>query len=236
MSEPVMRSGSFVEFWGCILGAGLLLTGVYYLVACRELRLLVETWYFMSAGLLTTISAVYVLRKRTMGLCLFVLVFLGAIIWSLKDPNGDLRALFSRLIFPTSLLTVLLFTLPRLRHLQLKSNFAIQAYGIAIVLTMVMLTTLHQLLLPQPLVRLGLNDWHLQPVERPFQQIDVTGSANDQHVNRFLSMYQVNINQVHRLKHVWLNPNRDLNICSFNSTDDHKLAMQVDGRIEMVWH
>jgi hypothetical protein len=62
MSEA--QSQPIFKIWCFILGLALLLTGLFYLIGGGKLISLGGSWYFLIAGLLTTISAIFIFRKK----------------------------------------------------------------------------------------------------------------------------------------------------------------------------
>ena len=62
MSEA--QSQPIFKIWCFILGLALLLTGLFYLIGGGKLISLGGSWYFLIAGLLTTVSAIFIFRKR----------------------------------------------------------------------------------------------------------------------------------------------------------------------------
>ena len=71
MSEA--QSQPIFNIWCFILGLALLLTGLFYLIGGGKLISLGGSWYFLIAGLLTIISAVFIFRKKNIG-CLDICI------------------------------------------------------------------------------------------------------------------------------------------------------------------
>ena len=72
MSEA--QSQPIFKIWCFILGLALLLTGLFYLIGGGKLISLGGSWYFLIAGLVTTISAIFIFRKKALGVWIFSLV------------------------------------------------------------------------------------------------------------------------------------------------------------------
>lgn len=88
MSES-SSSQTILKIWCFILALVLLLTGLFFTVGGFQLATLGGSWYFLISGLLTLISAVFVFKKKALGVWLFSLVFAGTIIWSLIDAGWE---------------------------------------------------------------------------------------------------------------------------------------------------
>ncbi len=98
MSEST-NSHTILKIWCFILGLALLLTGLFFTIGGGKLIALGGSWYFMIAGLFTLASAIFIFKKKALGVWLFSLVFIGTIIWSLIDAGWEFWPLFSRLMF-----------------------------------------------------------------------------------------------------------------------------------------
>ncbi|MFW1961492.1 hypothetical protein, partial [Acinetobacter johnsonii] len=72
MSEA--HSQPIFKLWCFIFGLSLLLTGLFYLIGGGKLISLGGSWYFLIAGLLTTITAIFMYRNKVLGVWSFALV------------------------------------------------------------------------------------------------------------------------------------------------------------------
>lgn len=75
-----------------VTGLGLTIPGLY-------LMSLGGSRYYTIAGLLTLVSAVLVLYRRSLGIHLFWLIFLGSVVWAIWEVGLDGWALMPRLVF-----------------------------------------------------------------------------------------------------------------------------------------
>ena len=158
MSEA--QSQPIFKIWCFILGLALLLTGLFYLIGGGKLISLGGSWYFLIAGLLTIISAVFIFRKKTLGVWIFALVFLGTIIWAVFDAGWDFWALHSRLMFPAGLFAALCFTLPFIRKYQFQIASSAPAYALGGLTVLGMLGGLYGMFIPHPTVKAnGESQW-----------------------------------------------------------------------------
>ena len=231
MSESHAGSHTLLKIWCFILSLALLLTGVFYIVGGGKLISLGGSWYFLIAGLLTTASAVYIFRKKALGVWLFALVFIGTVIWSFFDAGWDFWALFSRLMFPAGLFAALMFTLPSIRRYQYQSSLAAPAYGLASVVVIGMLIALYQMFQPHPTVAASGKALPLVPVDPAKKQVNWAHYGNDVGGSRFAALDQINRNNVKNLKEAWRFQTGDLSTGSGNGAEDQLTPLQVGDKV-----
>ena len=68
MSEAQSKPGLIFKIWCFVLGLALLLTGLFYLIGGGKLISLGGSWYFFIAGLVTIVAAIFIFRKKPLGL------------------------------------------------------------------------------------------------------------------------------------------------------------------------
>ena len=231
MSEPHSKSQPIFKIWCFILGFALLLTGLFYLIGGGKLISLGGSWYFFIAGLLTTASAIFVFRKKSLGVWLFTLVFIGTLIWAWFDAGWDFWALFSRLMFPAGVFAALLFTLPAIRRYQAQSSLVVPAYTGATVVVIGMLIAFYQMFQPHPTVVASGQELPLIPVDVDKQQVNWQHYGNDTGGSRFAALDQINRNNVKDLKEVWRFQTGDLTTGSGNGAEDQSTPLQVGDKV-----
>ena len=118
MSASHVRYLKAFKIWCFILGLLLLLMGGFFTIGGFKLVGLGGSWYFIITGIITLISAFFIFIKKSLGVWLFALVFIGTLIWAFIDAGMDFWALFSRLMVPAGLFSLLMFTLPSIRRYQ----------------------------------------------------------------------------------------------------------------------
>lgn len=87
MTNSHTQSHPILKIWCVILGLALLITGLFYLIGGGRLISLGGSWYFFIAGVLITISAFFIFKKKAIGVGIFALVFVGTVIWALLDAG-----------------------------------------------------------------------------------------------------------------------------------------------------
>ncbi|OTG89004.1 glucose/quinate/shikimate family membrane-bound PQQ-dependent dehydrogenase [Acinetobacter sp. ANC 3832] len=231
MSQPHSKPQPIFKIWCFILGFALLLTGLFYLIGGGKLISLGGSWYFFIAGLLTTASAIFVFRKKSLGVWLFTLVFVGTLIWAWFDAGWDFWALFSRLMFPAAAFAALLFTLPAIRRYQAQSSLVVPAYTGATVVVIGMLIAFYQMFQPHPTVAASGQELPLIPVDVDKQQVNWQHYGNDTGGSRFAALDQINRNNVKDLKEVWRFQTGDLTTGSGNGAEDQSTPLQVGDKV-----
>lgn len=164
------RTHTVLKIWCFILGLALLVTGAFFTVGGVKLATLGGSWYFVISGVITLVSAIFIFKKKALGVWLFSLVFVGTIIWSLLDAGWEFWPLFSRLMFPAGLFAALMFTLPAIRRYQFQSSATLPAFGLGALTVLGMLIGLYQMFQPHPTVAASGQALPLVPVQADQQQ------------------------------------------------------------------
>jgi len=151
MSEST-NSHIILKIWCFILGLALLLTGLFFTVGGAKLVTLGGSWYFVISGLLTLVSALYIFKKKVLGVWLFSLVFAGTVIWALVDAGWEFWPLFSRLMFPAGLFAALMFSLPSIRRYQYQPTATLPAYAVGGLTVLGMIIGFYQMFIPHQTV------------------------------------------------------------------------------------
>ncbi len=128
------------------------------------------SWYFVISGVLTLASAIFIFKKKVIGVGLFSLVFIGTLIWALIDAGWEFWPLFSRLMFPAGLFAALMFSLPAIRRYQAQPSMSLPAYGLGVVTVVGMLIGLYQMFQPHPTVAATGQALPLVPVKTDMKQ------------------------------------------------------------------
>ena len=164
------RTHTVLKIWCFILGLALLVTGAFFTVGGVKLATLGGSWYFVISGVITLASAIFIFKKKALGVWLFSLVFVGTIIWSLLDAGWEFWPLFSRLMFPAGLFAALMFTLPAIRRYQFQPSASLPAFGLGALTVLGMLIGLYQMFQPHPTVAASGQALPLVPVQADMKQ------------------------------------------------------------------
>lgn len=110
MAETSSRSGKGLRIWSVLLGLVLLATGLFFAVGGGQLATLGGSWYFLVAGIVTVLSAIQFFRAKSSAVVLFLLVFVGTLIWAVIDAGLQFWPLVSRLMVPAGLMILAFIT------------------------------------------------------------------------------------------------------------------------------
>ena len=231
MSDPQAKSHIILKIWCFILGLALLVTGLFYIIGGGKLISLGGSWYFLIAGLFTTASAFFIFKKKTLGVWLFALVFVGTVIWALIDAGWEFWPLHSRLMFPAGLFAALLLTLPSIRKYQYQTSLSAPAYIIGGLTVLGMIGGLYGMFIPHPTVKASGEELPLVPVDPAKKQVNWDHYGNDAGGSRFAALDQINRNNVSKLKEVWRFRTGDFTTGTGNGAEDQSTPLQVGDKV-----
>ena len=231
MSDPQAKSHIILKIWCFILGLALLVTGLFYIIGGGKLISLGGSWYFLIAGLFTTASAFFIFKKKTLGVWLFALVFVGTVIWALIDAGWEFWPLHSRLMFPAGLFAALLLTLPSIRKYQYQTSLSVPAYIIGGLTVLGMIGGLYGMFIPHPTVKASGEELPLVPVDPAKKQVNWDHYGNDAGGSRFAALDQINRNNVSKLKEVWRFRTGDFTTGTGNGAEDQSTPLQVGDKV-----
>ncbi|MFM6959361.1 MAG: membrane-bound PQQ-dependent dehydrogenase, glucose/quinate/shikimate family, partial [Acinetobacter sp.] len=219
MSEST-NSHIILKIWCFILGLALLLTGLFFTVGGAKLVTLGGSWYFVISGLLTLVSALYIFKKKVLGVWLFSLVFAGTVLWALVDAGWEFWPLFSRLMFPAGLFAALMFSLPSIRRYQYQPTAALPAYAVGGLTVLGMIIGFYQMFIPHPTIAASGERLPLVPVKTDMKQTNWQHYGQDSGGSRFAALDQITRDNVHQLKEVWRFRTGDFTTGTGNGAED----------------
>ncbi|CAI1559487.1 Quinate/shikimate dehydrogenase (quinone) [Serratia quinivorans] len=94
MPESNTRPGIKLKLWCCLLGIILTVVGLFFAIAGGKLVSLGGSSYFLVAGIVTLLAAVQFFRRKSSAVVLFLLVFIGTLIWSVYDAGYAVPVFF----------------------------------------------------------------------------------------------------------------------------------------------
>ena len=92
------------------------------------------SWYYAFAGLGLLVSAYFLFRHSLAGVSVYLLTFVGTLIWALWEAGLDGWAQVPRLVAPTVILVLVLLTIPTLRNRLRVTRGAVAAVAVGTVL------------------------------------------------------------------------------------------------------
>ncbi|MGB3335951.1 MAG: membrane-bound PQQ-dependent dehydrogenase, glucose/quinate/shikimate family [Devosia sp.] len=121
-------------YWAVIvLALVMALFGLPILAGGVWLITLGGSWYYTLAGLGLLVSAWYLFRQSMLGVWVYLLTFVGTVIWALWERGFDGWAQVPRLVAPTVILILVLLAIPALRGRLAGGRAALVASAIAVV-------------------------------------------------------------------------------------------------------
>ncbi len=232
MPESNTRPGIKLKLWCCLLGIILTLVGLFFAIAGGKLVSLGGSSYFLVAGIVTLLAAVQFFRRKSSAVVLFLLVFIGTLIWSVYDAGFDFWPLVSRLMVPTGLMLLALLGWPTLRKSEGKAPLAKLSYLLSAVLAVGMVGTFVQMFQPHPTVAFSGKPLPLIPVDKAKQQKDWDNYGNTPGGSRFVALDQITRDNVKDLKVAWTFHTGDTPISpGGNGAEDQQTPLQIGNRI-----
>ncbi|VEA73717.1 Quinate/shikimate dehydrogenase (quinone) [Serratia rubidaea] len=230
MSDINARPG--MKIWCVLLGIVLAATGLFFAIAGGKLVSLGGSWYFLIAGVVTLLAAIQLFRRRSSAVVLFLLVFIGTLIWSVIDAGFDFWPLVSRLMVPTGLMLLAFLTWPALRKAEGKAPLGKLSYLLSTLLAVGMGVTFVQMFQPHPTVAFSGEQLPLVPVDKAKQQKDWDNYGNTPGGDRFVALDQITRDNVKDLKVAWTFHTGDIPLSpDGNGAEDQQTPLQVGNRI-----
>ena len=228
MAETTSRPMKGLGIWCVLLGLVLLAVGLFFAIGGGKLLSLGGSAYFLIAGIVMLLSAIQFFRKKSSAVVLFLLVFIGTLIWALADVGTAFWPLVSRLMVPTGLALLALITWPALRKREGKTALAAPSYGLAAVLAVGMVVTLVQMFQPHPTVAFKGETLPLVPVKAGEEQKNWDNYGNTPEGSRFVALSQITRDNVKDLQVAWTFHTGDTpESPTGNGAEDQQTPLQV---------
>ncbi|MGX5217443.1 glucose/quinate/shikimate family membrane-bound PQQ-dependent dehydrogenase [Pseudomonas segetis] len=216
--------------WFYLIGLVLVVSGAFFSITGGQLIALGGSWYFLSAGVLMLISGVLFFMRRTAGAWLYVLVFLGTLVWALLDAGLEFWPLVSRLMFNGVLLFAVVVSIPMLRRLQGKPELRGPAYGFSLVTLGCLVATVALMFKPHmPFEASG--QLPLQAVNPQQEQKNWDNYGNTPGGSRFVALDQITRDNVKDLKVAWTYRTGDIPQSDGNGAEDQLTPLQVGDKL-----
>lgn len=228
MAETSSRSARGLGIASVLLGLVLLATGLFFAIGGGKLVALGGSWYFLIAGIVIVLSAIQFFRRKSSAAVLFLLVFIGTLIWSLFDAGLDFWPLVSRLMVPAGLTLLAFLIWPSLRKHEGKRSLAKPSYAFSALLAAGMVVTLVQMFQPHPTVAGNGEELPLIPVDKTKQQKDWDNYGNTPQGSRFVALDQITRDNVKDLKVAWTFRTGDTPVSpTGNGAEDQQTPLQI---------
>ncbi|KNC06548.1 quinate dehydrogenase [Klebsiella sp. RIT-PI-d] len=228
MADLSPRSGKGLGIWSVLLGLVLLATGLYFTIGGGQLIAVNGSVYFLLAGIVTLASAIQFFRRKSSAVVLFILVFVGTLIWALFDAGWAFWPLVSRLMVPSGLMLLAFLTWPALRKREGKSSLAMVSYAFSALIAIGMIGTLVQMFQPHPSVVFSGTERPLIPVDKQQPQQDWDNYGRTPGGDRFAAIDQITRDNVKDLQVAWTFRTGDTpESPTGNGAEDQQTPLQV---------
>ncbi|HAK33558.1 MAG TPA: membrane-bound PQQ-dependent dehydrogenase, glucose/quinate/shikimate family, partial [Pantoea sp.] len=228
MAETSSRSGKGLGIWSILLGLVLLAIGLFFAIGGGKLVSLGGSWYFLIAGIVMLLSAIQFFRRKSSAVVMFIVVFVGTLIWALADAGWSFWPLVSRLMVPSGLMLLAFLTWPALRKREGKSSLAKVSYVLSAVIAVGMVGTLVQMFQPHPTVAFTGKALPLIPVDKSKPQQDWNNYGRTPGGDRFAAIDQITRDNVKDLKVAWTFHTGDTPISpTGNGAEDQQTPLQI---------
>ncbi len=228
MTENKTGGSKGLAIWSVLLGLVLLAIGLFFVIGGGKLVSLGGSAYFLIAGVVTLLSAIQFLRRRASAVPLFILVFVGTLIWALYDTGLSFWGLVSRLMVPAGMMLLAFLTWPSLRRREGKAPLAKLSYAFSAVIAVGMVVTLIQMFQPHPTVAFKGEPLPLKPVDKENAQKDWANYGNTPGGSRFVALDQINRDNVKDLKVAWTFHTGDIpDSPTGNGAEDQQTPLQI---------
>jgi len=98
-----------------VLGIVLILIGAALTAGGAWLAALGGSWYYVMAGLFLIASGILIAGGRSLGIWLYVALFVGTVVWAFWEVGSDAWALVPRIVGPAVLLILVLLVAPSMK-------------------------------------------------------------------------------------------------------------------------
>jgi quinate dehydrogenase (quinone) len=224
-SHTPPRGLSLALLW--LLGGLMIIIGLAIGIGGGYLVSLGGSGYFLLMGIVMLISGGLILKKKTLGLGLYALAFIGTIFWAISDAGMDFWPLFSRLFTFAVLAFLSALAWPILRAANSASPVKkAPAYGIAAILAVCMLVSAGWMFVPQVQVA-ATEDVPVKPVAPADAQKDWKHWGNTTHGDRFAALDQIDKGNVKDLQVAWVAHTGDIPQSNGSGAEDQNTPLQV---------
>ena len=228
MAETKARASKGLGIWSVLLGLVLLAIGLFFVIGGGKLASLGGSWYFLIAGIVTVLSAIQFFRRKSSAVVLFILMFIGTLIWALAETGLDFWGLVSRLMVPAGMMLLAFITWPALRKREGKAPLAKISYALSAVIAVGMLATVVQMFQPHPTVAFDGKELPLVPVDKAKEQKNWDNYGNTPGGSRFVALDQITRDNVKDLKVAWTFHTGDTpESPTGNGAEDQQTPLQV---------
>ncbi|MEB2844270.1 glucose/quinate/shikimate family membrane-bound PQQ-dependent dehydrogenase [Endobacterium cereale] len=223
---------AIAKVWLFVLGAVLVLAGLFFAVGGTKLLSLGGSWYFLLAGLGLILSGALTILRKPSGALLFGVVTIATVIWAVWDAGLDFWPLISRLLAFGVGATVIALSFPLLRKAAGKTPATLPSFALAAVLAVASAAGFASMMVPHPTVAFTGTPAALTPVDPAKEQKNWEAYGNTPGGSRFAALDQITRDNVANLQVAWTYNTGDTPISpGGNGAEDQLTPLQVGDRV-----
>ena len=227
MSGTIMRAQPLVRGWLILLGAVILVAGLFFTLGGLKLVSLGGSPYFLIAGVALVASGALIALRRTAGALLFGAVFLLTILWALWEVGFTFWPLVSRLLALGVGATVVALSYPLLHRKDGPVPAAKPALIVAAIVGLASAAGMAGMFVAHPTVPFAGQADALIPVDAAHEQKDWAAYGNTPGGSRFVALDQITRDNVNNLKVAWTYRTGDIAQSDGNGAEDQNTPLQI---------
>ena len=227
MSGTIMRAQPLVRGWLILLGAVILVAGLFFTLGGLKLVSLGGSPYFLIAGVALVASGALIALRRTAGALLFGAVFLLTILWALWEVGFTFWPLVSRLLALGVGATVVALSYPLLYRKDGAVPAAKPALIVAAIVGLASAAGMAGMFVAHPTVPFAGQADALIPVDAAHEQKDWAAYGNTPGGSRFVALDQITRDNVNNLKVAWTYRTGDIAQSDGNGAEDQNTPLQI---------
>ncbi|WP_395397239.1 glucose/quinate/shikimate family membrane-bound PQQ-dependent dehydrogenase [Novosphingobium sp. BL-8A] len=220
-------NGFLAKAWLVLIGAVVLLAGLFFTLGGVKLASLGGSLYFAIAGLALLVSGFLIVRQRPAGALLFGATFLLTIVWALWEVGLAFWPLISRLLAMGVGATVIALSYPLLRRAVGRNPAWRPSLAVAAVVGLASAIGFAGMFVPHPTVAFSGQMAGLTPVDPAHEQKNWEAYGNTPGGSRFVALDQITRDNVKNLKVAWTYRTGDIAVSDGNGAEDQDTPLQV---------
>lgn len=223
---------AIAKIWLFVLGAVLVLAGLFFAIGGGKLVSLGGSWYFLLAGIAIVIAGLLVIIRKPAGALLFGLVTIATVLWAVWDAGLDFWPLISRLLAFGVGATVIALSFPLLRKAAGKTPAYLPSFLVAAILAVASVAGFAGMMVPHPTVAFSGTPAPLTPVDPAKEQKNWEAYGNTNGGSRFAALDQITRDNVKELQVAWTYRTGDTPISpGGGGAEDQLTPLQIGDRV-----
>lgn len=232
MTQASNPTSAAARIWLFLLGAALILAGLFFAIGGARLAMLGGSLYFLLAGTAIIVSGLLIIRRRPSGALLFGLVTLATAVWAVWEVGIEFWPMISRLLAFGIGATVIALSYPLLRKAAGRTPATLPSLALAAILAVASAAGIAGMFVPHPPVAFTGTPAALTPVVPETEQKNWEAYGNTPGGSRFAALDQITRDNVADLKVAWTYHTGDTPISpGGNGAEDQQTPLQVGDRV-----